>query len=304
MTTAKYDPVKGLVAARDNRSVLKFRLLAYRASCAETMIFAFEGDDDKVVFSHWIRRISPDLTFEPFVCGGKRGSKVLSHILYEDENDLKNCVAIFVDRDFDDLDKFAVIPWLFMTDRYAIENYLVDPDVLEQILRDLFPLDGEPEMRASIVTHFRHIYSDFLDITRDANLRLYIAAKQSIPRDPSFAPRLAHLVNFSLYEISKADGDIAGVLPLSREPTKDEITDFEPQFAALEPFSRYRGKFAYMFFRAFLSGLGRACRDGCPKFFGGVPRSNVRESEMGLGGFASKSPLPDCLDHFIQSLPK
>lgn len=35
------------------------------------MVFAFEGVDDKTVYYHWIKSLSPELTYEFFVCKGK-----------------------------------------------------------------------------------------------------------------------------------------------------------------------------------------------------------------------------------------
>ncbi len=58
---------------------------------------------NKPVFIQWIRRLSPDLTYEPFLANGKRKSLALRKSLRQDLGNLREGVYFFVDRDFDDL---------------------------------------------------------------------------------------------------------------------------------------------------------------------------------------------------------
>jgi Protein of unknown function (DUF4435) len=69
-------------------------------------LLAFEGDDDKIVYGQWIRRIRPGLRYEPFPCGGKREAKELKNALGRDLAQLGENVFFLVDRDYDDLTGF------------------------------------------------------------------------------------------------------------------------------------------------------------------------------------------------------
>ena len=66
-------------------------------------MLVFEGDDDKIVYGQWIRRVRPTLRYEPFPCGGKKEVRELKNALARDLAHLDDGVFFFVDRDFNDL---------------------------------------------------------------------------------------------------------------------------------------------------------------------------------------------------------
>ncbi len=112
--------------SRDVAAVLKTRLAQLKSGAPDVPVFAFEGPDDKFVYYAWVGRIDRDVRYEPFICNGKAGVLELRRIVRRDLGDIGKGVYFFVDRDFDDLR--GEDPWddLFMTDRYSVENYLVD----------------------------------------------------------------------------------------------------------------------------------------------------------------------------------
>jgi hypothetical protein len=128
------------------------------------MVFAFEGDDDKIVYGQWIRRLFPRLHYEPFPCGGKKGVKALKNSLHKDLTGQERNVLFFVDRDYDDLAGFESQSGVFMTDAYSVENYLVTPRVVGELLRDEFPCHARPDLRQKIARIFVDDYAKFLSL--------------------------------------------------------------------------------------------------------------------------------------------
>jgi hypothetical protein len=46
-----------LKSARTTSAVLKARLITLKANFPDALVFAFEGDDDKIVYGQWIRGV-------------------------------------------------------------------------------------------------------------------------------------------------------------------------------------------------------------------------------------------------------
>ena len=160
--TPEEEFVERVKSARRGTVVLKAKLVSLRSDLPDAVVLAFEGDDDKIVYGQWIRRVRPQLRYEPFPCGGKREARELKNALGRDLAQLGDNVFFLVDRDYDDLVGFNSIDKMFVTDMYAVENYIVDDEVLEELLRDEFPCHAKPDVRRLIVEVFRKDYKDFL----------------------------------------------------------------------------------------------------------------------------------------------
>src|SRR6516162_499595 len=76
--------VERLKSARTTSAVLKLKLITLKSGFPDALVFAFEGDDDKIVYGQWIRRIRPELQYEPFPCGGKEGVRGLKNAVTRD----------------------------------------------------------------------------------------------------------------------------------------------------------------------------------------------------------------------------
>lgn len=127
------------ILARRAPAVVKIEFLNFRSLYPSGVILAVEGDDDKVVYSYWISRVRPELAYEFFVCGGKRGVRLLRNSLHADRSGADRCLGFLVDRDFDDLSGFLTEARVFMLDRYSVENYLVEASVVNETIRAAFP---------------------------------------------------------------------------------------------------------------------------------------------------------------------
>ena len=296
------DPaILGMIAARSRPAVLKTKLIAFRSSYPNGPILAVEGVDDKVVYSHWIRRLAPQLAFEFFVCDGKRDARSLKNALTRDRGNLHVNVFFFVDRDFDDLEGFSDSEGVFMLDRYSIENYLVDAIVLDACLREAFPCHGEQLIRLEIISLFEHDYSDFLEYARTWNERIFIGRRLGHSIDQKIPKSIAAIATISLGDVKPVDLDPIKEIPLLPKPSLEEEVALKAHFDELNPQTRYRGKFALKFFLEWLSALAREYRTPHLGIFSHLSSSGVKvnHSELSLGGFASRSPLPDGLDKFV-----
>ena len=80
-----------------------------------------------------------------------------------------NGVFYFIDHDFDGARGQDIDETIFVTDRYSVENYLVSREVLEELLKDEFHLDGLPEVRRRVVALFNTTYDLFVAVTRQLN---------------------------------------------------------------------------------------------------------------------------------------
>ena len=297
--------VQILRSARNNGAVLKHKLLELRSIVPFDRIFIFEGDDDKIVYHSWIRRCANDIEYEPFVCQGKRKVLELYDILKRDKGNLIDGVYFFVDRDFDDLQGRPTDPHIFMTERFSLENYIVDCTTLKEILTCDLHCHAVPIVRERILETFSMMLSDFSDAAKEANRRIYIGVKLGISvritqKDHKKIAdiKLDHIVrsNTPCEEWILYDGQAAPEIP------DQIITEFDD----LNPMHRHRGKFFFEFFRSFIQNLANDYERDDSLFFNGMNRtSKVRRNEFTLGSMAIKSPIPDSLNTFIQAtVPK
>ena len=290
-------------AARSTSAVLKAKLITLKSDFPDTIVFAFEGDDDKIVYGQWIKRIRPELQYEPFPCGGKKGVRDLKNVVTRDLSGLGARVFFFVDRDFDDLQGFQDTSNIFMTETYSVENCFVTEEIIEEILRDEFPCHARPELRESISKVFRKDYEAFLVVTTDLNRRIYYAKKIPIEITRRLPTSIRHFAMIKIGNVSRSTTPIEEAVVLGREPTFEEQEELNEEFAALSPRTRFRGKFALRFLKEWLMKLADeyAARD-LGLFGDDPPVGGVRRAEFVLSNFAAKSLLPASLPAFIMAI--
>lgn len=199
--------VDNLRKARSRRAVIKMRFVTLRGRAGTIPILAFEGDDDKIVYSRWINRIRHGLKYEAFVCDGKRGVAQLKSMLDSDLGGLVLNTYFFVDRDFIDLNGFnaKIDESIYMTDSYSFENYLVSASVVDDLLRDEFPLHESPHIRQQVVDLFKMAYKQFLYITGEFNWHLYLARNLDIELAEKLPSRLSSYASVSLHAVKSVE---------------------------------------------------------------------------------------------------
>src|SRR5271165_7037834 len=176
--------LESMKAARDRTAVLKAILAELRSAAPKVFVFAFEGVDDKIVYNRWLNRIRPDIAYEPLPCNSKRNVLRLRELCKRDQTNLGVGVFYFVDRDFDDLGNFDSDHNTFMTDRYSVENYMVNLNILNDILTNEFHCHAKVDVRERICGIFQYIYDSFLELSRPVNERIFVARKLKIDIAP------------------------------------------------------------------------------------------------------------------------
>jgi len=291
------ETVKRLIRARDNRSVLKIKLLNLDAQIKDEPIFVFEGRDDREVYSVWLRRTKEDLRYEPFSCGNKKKVLTLFDIASRDRGDLKNRVFFFVDRDFDDLQGREPNPVIFMTDRYAIENYLVDSATLEDLLKVEFHCDGMPDVRGKVLTIFEKAYSEFLLSTKNVNERLFIARRLGVETKP-LPDSLNVLAKVAVTEVAESEKSAEEIVVLEVDPAPEALAPLREEFRELNGAARYRGKFALMFFKRWLELLSDERRAETSDLFPSRCHHKIK-NDFPVSLLAIRCPIPLGLGEFV-----
>lgn len=298
------DPyLERMKAALDKPAVLKTKLATLRNSLPGIAIFVFEGFDDKSVYAQWIRQIIPNFKYEPFLCGGKKYVLQLKAVLDRDLGNLRDLVYFFVDRDFDDLAGQAPTKEIFLTDRYSLENYIVDPVVLDAILVEELHCHAAPNVRSRIVDIFLTDYETFLTETKEINFLLYCARRLRIKILNSLPEKISKIAVIDIGSIKATEVKAVDIIQLSVQPTDEEFNVLRLEFDGMDPKHRYRGKFAYMFFIKWLSILNEArTNDECPLFIEAEKISKTKFSDISIGLMASRSPKPTGLPNFLNKI--
>jgi hypothetical protein len=288
-----------LKAAKERRAALKMDLVNLRQRLPNTLIFVFEGIDDKAVYYYWVRRLTAELRYEPFVCDGKGKLLDLKDAVDADLNDLSSGIYFFVDRDFDELRGRTQTSNVFLTDRYSIENYLVDDSVLKELLTNDFHCHGQIDLRDRVASRFAALYDDFLAATREINFRLFVARNLKVEPSRPLPAKIGALANVGLTSVTvMCTPEEAVVLKDGEFP--DDINELRQKFDELDAKERYRGKFALMFLMAWLDRLAEDYRSDASIFFDkSATKYTVRLERISPGALAAKSNPPIGLDVFL-----
>jgi hypothetical protein len=284
-------------------AVLKAQLASLKSSCSISRVFAYEGVSDKVIYYHWISKVKPDLDYEPFVCKSKNQLLQLFDLLQKDLTGLSDDVYFFADRDFDELKGRTPTGEFFLTEKYSVENYLVDVEILAELLKIEFHCHGSTEVRANVVELFESMYDEFLTKTADINFRIYVARVSGISQIGQLPDRISELAEVQLDRISAGRGELRSMVLLDREPTASEVEKCTEIFKTLAPRSRYRGKFALHFFMKWLSLLLTDRNSSESAYFRGLPQSElVAKGPFSFEVLAAKSKPPLSFQRFLASV--
>ena len=294
------DYIRSQISARQNSAVVKTKLLNLRSEFPVGIVLAVEGDEDKVAYSHWISRIDSRFCYEFLVCGGKPQVRKLKNAICNDLGDLSNDVMFLVDRDFDDLSGFFNADNVLMTERYSIENFIVDEMVLETLVGIAYPCEGRPGLRGNIRSLFRADYERFLEITRDINLQIFIARRLDLEIDDLVPRSLDQIVAIDIGNVSVINHDFNILNLLDIAIAECQIVEFTREFETLDPRLRYRGKFALKFLRKWLDKLAEEYRNSRIGLFGLLPERRIQHNELTFGAFAARSEFPQNLFQLFQ----
>lgn len=290
-----------LIGARNARAVKKIEFVTQISRLSKnSKVFVFEGVDDKCVYHHWILRVNPEISYESLVARTKLDVLHLFDSLCDDATGLNERVFFFVDRDFDGLQGRAGHPSLFVTDRYSIENYAVCSKVLDAVLVVDFHCNGLPELRREIVKLFEQDYSRFLEVTCEANFRIFVSRRAGIPQIAPLPERINQLALVEIGRVVPCSAPPETLIKLAEEPSEDQLVMLRSEFRKFSPKHDYRGKFGLVFFLRWLELL----RQERLKESGGLFEDAPRNGASVFGGFslahlASKAHPPAGLANFV-----
>jgi len=289
-------------AARDRTAVLKTTLAEIRSGAPKSFVFAFEGVDDKIVYSRWLSRIRPDINYEPLPCNSKRNVLRLRELCKKDRTNIGVGVFYFVDRDFDDLEGFGGDSNTFMTDRYSVENYLISQAILGDIITNEFHCHAKLNVRRRICELFDTVYDSFLNLLRPVNERIFLARRLKIGIVPAIPDKIGKIAVIQLAAVSMV-ASAEQLIVLDQEPDPNSLSVLIDEFSNLDPKKRYRGKFALRFLLKWLELLAEEYSFRRTGIFDGVDKAyNVRVSEISLGALAARSDLPLGLRAFLHNV--
>lgn len=286
--------------SRNVATVLKVRLATIRTQAVDSLIFAVEGPEDKVVYFHWLRQVAPLLKYEVLVCDGKAKLLALRELMQRDLGLLKKGLYFLVDHDFDGLRGQPMQADVYLTDTYAVENHLVTEQTLEDLLRVELHCDGEPGVRGALIVQFRALYEQFLDVTSAMNHRIFVAKRSRINSVRPWPEKINHIAIVALDNVAPSDFAVEALVCLEREPTVDEINAISRAFLELDRKAHYRGKFAFSFFIKYLQLLADDRAADSSKMFSTLPPRPI-SSKFSFETIASKSVAPGSFVNFIKS---
>lgn len=153
-------------ALKDSRQSLSVKFLEFtRVVSKDKVAIMFEGEDAKY-YSIRINSILPDLQWASIDCGGK--DKVLQlreNIRTHPEYYNAPCL-FFVDSDFDNNDKIALLKDVYITPCYSIENLYITESAFARIMEAEFKIsatnDDATEFEKSLEI-YRRIKNEYLD---------------------------------------------------------------------------------------------------------------------------------------------
>ena len=308
----KLDPIvlrdeylEDIVGAKNASAVVKTEFAqAASAIRPDVSIFAVEGPGDRCVYYHWIRSEAPDLQYEFFQSGNKDRVLKLFDSLTRDRTGLGDRVYYCVDRDFDDLQGRVEHPRIFVTDRYAVENYIVTADVLNDILALEFHCNGLPQVRLRVIELFERVYGEHLIATREMNFRAYVEAVLKMARVKPYPERINQICKVELTSVTALDIDPSEVILWGREVAEDEVQRLRAAFEGLKPEERYRGKFALCFFVKWLDLLRSARLSKESELFAPAPPPENRvPNNFSLETLAPKAVAPESFRSFVAQIP-
>lgn len=292
-----------LKRSRGRPAEWKIKLSYIRSSAPESLVLVFESDEDNLVYSQWIRRTEVSLEYESICCRSKRQVLEFRDSLQRDQTGIKGRIGFLVDRDFDDFSVFSPSEETFMTDRYSIENYLASDECLSELLRSVFPCNGYPKERREILGVYQKVFSEFCDISKEINFRLFVSVKLNIMIPRGLDDRISNWCTIEFDRVTCKGTSPAALVPFATEPTEEQIRELRACFQPLDPHLRYRGKWIYRFFLAWLQLLVDEFATRSTQILSKIDKnSRVRQNEFTMGKFSSKCPIPNGLEEFLRSV--
>lgn len=288
---------------RKSPSVLKIELSHMRSRFQDQPILIVEGAEDLGPYEVWINRVT-NVDFLKILTGcGKEQLLGLRTLLARDETGLRNCVCFAVDRDFDDLLGQEPGPDIFCTDRYSIENYVVDARVVASVLRDELRLSEGSQIYLDAMKAYRKTFNELTAALACVNFRIYCCRHNGMKFN-SKVPKIHKFVRVHISKIeSIVDAQVlAEELPLDAELQSSLLDELRVDFETLDPHLRHRGKFLHQFFTCWIEKFIEETRKPSGGVFKVKQNIKYHPAVLSLRCLATRSEMPVGFKEFVSSM--
>lgn len=218
-----------------------------------------EGEEDVPFYGNILDNIIEDVDKKTFfICNGKkRVYQVYEYI--ENNLEYSDKRLYFVDKDLSDIlpdDPTPVLPGLYVTGHYSIENYIADRDVLYRLVRDVYRLHNITWEEIS--SSYDNLYSSARTVILD--IMCWIIAQRKKGYRPTLADKkLDALIsvdnNLNLVVVDDSVPiweSFGNLFSNSLEITQNEIDSEKEILEAMTDKSWMRGKYEYWIFFNFI----------------------------------------------------
>lgn len=280
----------------------------------------FEGPDDPSFYTGFIEHfVSPEIIEEPYICNGKeRVYEVFDKITkrLDTESAIVTSsirVLFFVDKDHSDIngEVYPESEFIFVTDYYSIESYLVTTHVFRRIWREYFHFYGGDQAKLPEYEHFEAFFLQQLHMFYSLILpvMIWIIIVRRLGERPQLEQLdLGNLFKFNddLHIMAKVNRKFTSLLnALERmcncaTPNGAEIqmTELEVELTKLsEPKLYVRGKFELWFLSKFVKKLAEKFQNSDVNFK--FRNENHIEPEQIIQSLGPRSNFPERLRVFL-----
>ncbi|RZJ08973.1 MAG: DUF4435 domain-containing protein [Acidovorax sp.] len=283
---------------------------AYKDSRREIFLF-FEGQDDLTFFMPEIRRRAnqSSVAISPFVCQGKRSVlRLIPVVRRRLDNNWR--ALFFVDKDVDNIvnqSRTTPDPYLYETDLYSIENYLVSSDTFSWFWTDILRLNP----RDPRLAFFEKLYELLYEKTMQALTALM--AWSIFHRKKGRRPNLNNLNMSKIFKLDSSgrlhrQGKVLSLLDqycgvITPPSSWRGIRASARKLKTYRRKEYIRGKFEIWFFVHFIKLVIEILQSmGAPKTFPSLPSLQLALTEdNAIAVLAGRMPLPPSASHFLDS---
>lgn len=286
--------------ARKSPATLKISLSKLRSRFQDHPILILEGIDDVGPYETWANRVINSNSIKMLPGSGKEQLLALRARLKEDETGLRTGVFFAVDHDFDGLKEHPPGPDIYCTDRYSIENYFIDTQVMASVLRDEFRLAEDSQEFEVAMKAYSDALRDLTEKLAIVNFRIYACRRLGI-KFQSVIPEIQKLVQIriSKIELAFAPDALENLLPITSPIPLADVDHLRGDFERLDVNRRNRGKFLCQFFLIWTERLADEARAPSGNIFDKPHKINFSSTSLSLRSLASRSEIPFGFREFV-----
>jgi len=288
--------------AREIPQVVLQQYSSIRSKGEDSLICVLEGNDDLPYYGTIFKLVSSNHIFAPILSRGKEQLLAFRQMLSKREKADQN-IAYFIDKDFDGFKGYPEGDDIYCTDGYSIENQMVGPEVLCELLSSEYKCEAsnDGECMNAIVQHYGARLAEFIEVMRPVNKVIYYARKNKIPLS-GIENRIRKYLKIENKAITSTGNNIFELLGWPPTVDHSNINFEDPSFLELNPVVGWRGKFLYGFFVEMLTLYKSDRTSDQPTHFANKVSIKFDPRGESIRLFAICAPVPDSLRHFILNL--